>query len=93
MPSSRNTSARSSGLSIPSSSAVRSRAAASSKASAAVAARAARTLYSTPRSGSAERRGGGEVVREVGERAGRALVVALERLADGEVQLRPPQPA
>ncbi len=39
----------------------------------------------------AERSGRGEVVREVGERAGRALVVALERLADGEVQLRAAQ--
>ena len=89
VPSSRYTSARSAGLSIRSSSAVRKRAAASSKASASVAARAASRLYSMPRAGSAERRGGGEVVREVGEVAPRAPVGALEGLADAQVELRP----
>ena len=83
--------ARSAGSSIRSSSAVRSRAAASSKASAAVAARAAREVVLDPALGSAERRGGGEVVREVGERAARTPLGALERLADAQVELGPPQ--
>ena len=43
----------------------------------------------------AERRGGREVVREVGERAARAAAARLERLADAQVQLgaaRPGEP-
>ena len=47
-------------------------------------------VVSTPRCGAAERRGGGEVVREVGERAARAVLGALERLADAQVKLRAP---
>ncbi len=42
--------------------------------------------------GAAERRRRGEVVGEVGERAAGASAGALERLADAQVQLRPPQP-
>ena len=71
-----STSARSARRSIPSSSAVRSRAAASSNASAAAAARAAARLYSTARPVAAERRRGGEVVGEVGERAAEPPVAA-----------------
>ena len=39
----------------------------------------------------AERRGGGEVVGEVGERAAGAAPRRLERLADAQVQLGPPR--
>ena len=38
----------------------------------------------------AERRGGGEVVREVGEHSAGALLAVLEGLADAQMELRAP---
>ena len=74
----------------PSSSAIPSRSAASSKASAAVAARAAPHVVLHGAPGVPEGSGGGEVVREIGERAAGACAGALERFADAEMELRPP---
>ena len=76
---------------MPSSSAVRSRVAASSNATAAAAARAAADVVLDAALGFVQGRGGGEVVREVGQGAARATLGALERLAHAQVHLRAPQ--
>ena len=72
---------------------MRSRAAASSKASAADGRPRGEHVVLDAARGAAERRGRGEVVREVGQRRGpSAAGRALERLADPQVELGAPHP-